>query len=601
MKKIFRMANAELNKIFMRPSMFVLTGVLIIALVFSFFFFKPESSNTKFTYSLFNTSSIYTEFEEDYKKFEQELIDAKKDIDNYIGDSGNTYQTFSEDFNSLAIFFVGTVKSDGSLIPGEFRATIIPMTENVGILSETDKTKCVELFTTLRESINNLTDYMRDMKQEKIPVNFIITQSFFDEIYNTLTHLLDNIPKNENLLDGFTYENLAERYNILTQNYNISDLNTRINKLETIKFDMGKLEELKNKYFYTNFNEIISSGTTTYSHTGKLEELYNNVISFYNENIDVADEKVVEEMNELVAKYYDYVQICKALISNEFELLRIGNKTDDQLATYVGFSGVSIYNLQNQITTSKYFFDNNTFGYEYLTAFNYNKNSGAETNAYDFAFYAMQILSLFITVFVIFFATSSLSGEQASGTLKMVATRPYTRNKIYSGKFLACFNVALILLSVSLVSSLAIGFAMYGFSFQNVLVVMNADTLFITNPIILLLIYLASILIDIIFYIALAIFISMILKQTTISTGVSSAIFLASVVMLGSVKSSWIRFVPSLNLQLYRFFTTSQTGLFSFSVVPNTSLLTCGLFAIGFTIVFDLFARFLFTHRSLDK
>ena len=213
----------------------------------------------------------------------------------------------------------------------------------------------------------------------------------------------------------------------------------------------------------------------------------------------------------------------------------------------------------------------------------------------------MQILSMFITVFVIFFATSSLSGEQSSGTLKMIATRPYTRNKIFSGKFLACFNVALILLTVSLVSSLAIGFATYGFSFQKVLVVMNAETLFITNPIILLFIYLASILIDIVFYIALAIFISMIIKQATVSTGLSSAIYLVSIVLLGSIKASWIRFVPSLNLQLYKFFTISQSGMFSFSVVPNTSLLTCGIFTVAFIIVFDLFARLLFTHRSLDK
>lgn len=599
MKKIFRMANAELNKIFMRPSMFVLTGVLIIALVFSFFFFKPESSSTKFTYSLFNTSAIYTEFEKDYKKFEQELISAKTDIDEYINDTGNIYQTFSENFNSLKIFFVGTVKSDGSIIPGEFRATIIPMTENTGKLSDKDNAKCKTLFTTLREKTNNISDYMlNNIKNKK--VNFIITQSFYDEIYKTLTNFYDNIPSNKDL-DGFTYEILAERYNTLTQNYDILNLNTKISQLETITIDSTQLTELLNKYFYTNFNQTINSGITTYTHTGKLKELYNNVISYYSNNMGTADNTKIEEMNELVAKFYDYVQICKALISNEFELLRIGNKTDDQIANYVGFSGVSIYNLQKQITTSKYFFDNNTFGYEYLTSFNFNKNSGAETNAYDFAFYSMQILSLFITVFVIFFATSSLSGEQSSGTLKMIATRPFTRNKIYSGKFLACFNVALILLSVSLVSSLAIGFATYGFTFQNVLVVMNADTLFITNPIILLLIYLASILIDVIFYITLAIFVSMILKQTTVSTGVSCAIYLASVVMLGSVKSSWIRFVPSLNLQLYRFFTTSQTGLFSFSVVPNTSLLTCGLFAIGFTIVFDLFARLLFTHRSLDK
>ena len=49
MKKIFRMANAEMSKIFMRPSMFVLTTILVFALIFSFLFFAPAESNTKFT------------------------------------------------------------------------------------------------------------------------------------------------------------------------------------------------------------------------------------------------------------------------------------------------------------------------------------------------------------------------------------------------------------------------------------------------------------------------------------------------------------------------------------------------------------------------
>ncbi|MDY2695679.1 MAG: ABC transporter permease subunit [Eubacteriales bacterium] len=599
MKKIFRMANAELSKIFMRPSMFVLTGVLIIALIFSFFFFKPESSSTKFTYSLSNTTNIYTTFERDYNGFESQLISAKTDIDAYIKDTGNIYQNFTDNFHSLKQFFVGTQNADGTTTPGEFPATIYTIAESDGKLSAVDLSKCERIFTTLRAKTSAISDYMLNNIKNK-QINFIITESFYNKIYKTLTGFYDNIPSNKDLSE-FSSRMVVERYNMLKSNYDLVSLDNEISKLETITIDSDKLKDLLDKYFYINFSETKSGSSTTYTHIGKLETYYNNVIDFYNQHIDTAEKTIVAEMNEKVAEFYDYIQICKALISNEFELLRIGNKTDDQIATYIGFSGVSIYNLKKQITTSRYFFDNETFGYEYLTAFNFNKNSGTETNAYDFAFYSMQILSMFITVFVIFFATSSLSGEQSTGTLKMIATRPYTRNKIFSGKFLACFNVALILLTVSLVSSLAIGFASYGFSFQKVLVVMNAETLFITNPVILLLIYLASILVDIVFYIALAIFVSMVIKQATVATGLSSAIYLTSIVLLGSIKGSWIRFVPSLNLQLYKFFTISQSGMFSYSVVPNTSLFTCGIFTIAFIVVFDLFARFLFTHRSLDK
>lgn len=585
MKKIFRMANAELSKIFMRPSMFVLTGVLIIALVFSFFFFSPAENNTKFTYNLTNTTSIYTQFQKDYESFENELVTAKAEIDEYIADTGDIYNTFAEDFHSLKTYFYN-----------EGYYTIINLAGN---LTSNDFNECVTVFNTLRGKTKNLTDYMvYNIKNKKI--NFFFPQSSYEKIYKSLSNMYDNLPSNKDL-ESFTSSMIIERYNLLLNSYPIDDYDVEISKLESITLDSDGLSKLLDDYFNTNFKTAQSTFGTVYTHQGKLETLYNEIISYYNSNIDTTDEIVVAEMNERIAKYYDYIQICKALISNEFELLRIGTKSDDQISTFIGFSGVSIYNLKKQITTSKYFYENDTFGYEYLTAFNFNKNSGTQTNAFDFAFYAMQILSCFIIVFTIFFATSVLSGEQSSGTLKMTATRPFTRNKIYSGKFLACVNVALILLGVSLLASLAIGFATFGFSFQNVLVVMNADTLFIVNPLILMLIYFISIVVDVIFYTALAILVSMIIKQTTVSTGISSAIFIVSKVMLGTVTASWIRFVPSLNLDLYRFFTVSQTGMFSFSVVPNTSLLTCGIFALLFILIFDIFARFLFTHRNLDK
>ena len=585
MKKIFRMANAELSKIFMRPSMFVLTGVLIIALVFSFFFFSPAEKNTKFTYNLSNTTSIYTQFLKDYETFDQELISAKQDIDNYLADTGDVYNTFAEDFHSLKTYFY----NDGYI-------TVINLAGN---LSTEDFNKCKTVFSTLRAKIKNLTEYMiYNIKNKKI--NFFFSLSSYEKIYKSLSSMYDNLPSDKDL-ESFTSSMIIERYNLLLETYDIKAYDIEISNLERIEINLDQLSDLLDKYFYINFKVEQSATGQSYIHQGKLDTLYNNVVNFYYENVDTTEDTIVAELNEHVAKYYDYIQICKALISNEFELLRIGTKSDDQIGTYVGFSGVSIYNLQKQITTSKYFFDNNTFGYEYLTAFNFNVNSGTETNAYDFAFYAMQILSTLIIVFTIFFATSVLSGEQASGTLKMTATRPFTRNKIYSGKFLACINVASILLGVSFLASLAIGFATYGFSFQQVLVVMNANTLFITNPIFLMLIYLASILVDVIFYTAIAIFISMIIKQTTVSTGISSAIFIVSKIIFGTVSASWIRFVPTLNLDLYRYFTISNTGMFSFSVVPNTSLLTSGIFAILFILVFDLFARFLFTHRNLDK
>lgn len=582
MKKIFRMANAEMSKIFMRPSMFVLTTILVFALIFSFLFFAPAESNTKFTYDSSNTTEIHNSFAGYKHIIEEDLFNAKQEIEDFINENGNIHAKFSSLTNSLYYYF-----------ENEFNPAILTISEGTdSFLSTKDLATCKDIFSKLNQKSNDILDFMNSSLKNK-EIDFIMTKKQYDEIYNIIKKFNSSIPSNTDL-EQLSVPAVKDRANVLNNNFDIKKLNTTVNNFETIKVDNEKLLLLLDNYYYTNFNAQKEP-------IGKLLQLDNNIENYYLQHVDTMEQEHVDGLNELIAQYYDYVQICVNLISNEFELLRIGTKTDDQIKNYIGFEGVSKYNLQKDITTSKYFYENETFGYEYLSPFNFNVKSGTETNAFDFAFYAMQILSCFIIIFVIFFATSTLTGEQNQGTLKMVATRPFTRNKLYSGKLLACFNVALILLFISLISSLAIGFAMYGFSMQNVLMVINANNVVVLNPFLMLLIYFASLLIDVIFYIVLAVFISMLIKPTTISTGISSAIFIASTIMLGLIGESWIRLIPSLNLGLYKFFTNSSLGFLSFSVVPNTNLLSSSIVTVISIIGIDLISRLIFTRKSLDR
>ena len=183
----------------------------------------------------------------------------------------------------------------------------------------------------------------------------------------------------------------------------------------------------------------------------------------------------------------------------------------------------------------------------------------------------------------------------------MVATRPYTRNKIYSGKSLACFNVALLLLLLSFVASFAVGIAMFGFTAKQVLVVVNASNVILISPFLVMLIYFGSLLLNIVFYISLALIISMLIKQTVISTSITSAVFIISTVIQGISNSSSLRFVPSLNLGIFKFFTQSKLGIFSYNVIPNITMSYCLIMIAVSVLVFDILGRLLFTHRSIDK
>lgn len=588
MKKIFRMANAELNKIFMRPSMFVLFSVLVVALVISSFIFNPISVNKKYTYQLNSITNIYVEFEKDHESLENELISAKTSIDEYLSSNNDTLGKMQNLFQTAKNQFTNNLY-----------VAVVEMPKNQEYPSSTVLSEIKYNFGVYREAIENIKDFMLQNVQNK-ETNFFITSSDFDELYKKVKSISEAIPT-DSQLNNYKNQAIIDRLNLLKTSFDIETLNNQVHRLEKITISENELKELLSLYYTPNIKETKNGTIITYSHIGKLKTLYDNVINYYKANIGSTDTSVISEINDHIAKYYDYIQINKTLIENSFELMRIGKKSDDQIVNYNGFSGVSIYNLKQGITTSKYFLDNNTFGYEYLSSFNFGVNSGTETNAFDFCFYAMQICSFLIVLFVIFFASSMISGEQNSGTLKMTATRPYTRNKIYSGKFFACINVSLILLLVSVVASMAVGIASYGFTMQNALIVVNASQVLVINPIVLMLIYIVSIFIDIVFYIALAILISMLIKPTTISTAITACIFIASTIVSGTTAASWIRFIPTTHLGLFKYFTTSNLGILSFSIVPGINLLISGLVVLISIVLFDLFGRYLLSHRNLDK
>lgn len=590
MRKIFKMANAELNKIFMRPSMFVLSTILVIALILCFVVFEPKSTTTKFGYEQPTVSAIYNEFDKDYLNFEKELISAKTDIDKFIAPENDNYLNLKTKMQMVKDRFYNHLYTAVLELP---KTSEYPSPEN--------KEKLKTEFNTFEILVKDLKNFLLDNVGGKY-VNFFITTNDYDNLYNTIKNLAENIPSSTRI-ETQTTKVIVDTINLIESSFNLKELNTNVSRLEKIEINSNNLTNLLNLYYYPNITEDFSQTPAQVAHTGKLKQLYDDIKAYYDEHATTptSEKAVLDELNNKIAKYYDYIQICKTLLKNNFELLRIGSKTDDQIVNYNGFSGVSIYNLKHDITLSEYYYKNNTFGYEYLNAFNFNTNSGTQTNAYDFSFFAMQILSSLIIIFAIFFASSSLNGEQNTGTLKMTAIRPYTRNKIYSGKFIATLNVSLILLTISLISSMAVGIATFGLTTQNALIVVNASNVLIVNPLVLMLIYLASILVDIIFYISLATFVSMLIKSTTINTAITSGVFIASSVICGTTNASFIRYFPFTHTGLFKYFTNSNLGIFSFSVVPGVNLIT-SLLVIALSIfAFDLIGRLLFSRKSLDK
>ena len=343
MRKIFRLARAELNKIFIRPSMFVLATTLFIALVLSFFIFTPKTTQTKFEYNLNTTSAIYLRFEEEYIELETTLINAKKKIDEYLSSNNDALSSLNE--------LSENVKTKFNLL----RIAIQELPKNSLYPSLTELNAIKGKFNDFKSFVKDLKDFLFYQVNDK-SVNFFITNKDFDELYNKIKNIYETIPS-DSQLDQYTTLAIIDRFNLINDSYSLDKITYKLSSsnLEKIIVDETQLNELLNKYYNSNIIESFDN-SISYTHTGKLKDLYDNVVNFYNNNPSSSDQEVMTEMNNEISKFYDYIQICSKLIANNFELLRIGNKSDDEIINYNGFSGISIYNLKREITISEYFY-----------------------------------------------------------------------------------------------------------------------------------------------------------------------------------------------------------------------------------------------------
>ncbi|MBQ3494404.1 MAG: ABC transporter permease subunit [Clostridia bacterium] len=586
MKKVFKLARAEFGKIFYRPSIFILTALLIITLVVSNFFFAPTLSTTKLEYVAENVAGVYEQFtsSSDNKTtkstIDKMLDDTKKQIDDTY------YKLVSIDkyseFCSNVLLVVDYYKND--------------FLQNLFYIVQIDSNKFDESATQntlkkLKEKCSDFATYLTSEVKDNV-LNFYMQKSDYDFMYQTIINLHDDIP---NTFADYKHSDYISRCEIIRNKYKSfiegeegkpSKLDNVVNSLKKFTLDAKTLNEDKIKY-YDDAKQKLEN-----TYLKNINELY-ATINTSNKQEDM------DNLNAEIAKYYSYASMNAKILENKFMLYRIGEKNDSELADLVGYEEVSKYALTEEIQKYQYLLDNEKFDYNYLSSFNFNVASSATTNAWDYTFYSLQILSVLIIVFSIFYACTSIAGDQSSGTMKMIAIRPYTRNKIFAGKYMSCLIFAILLLVVSFVASFVVGAVSYGITLSPCLVVFNSTVVMEISPIIMMLIYIVSLILKIMFYISLAMILSLIFKSTTLSVFVSALISIVGVVVNGLVSSVALAFTPFGHLDLFKYFGNSKLGLFSNNILPDTNFIMSLAVVLACIVVLNIISHFMFKRRDI--
>lgn len=569
--KIFRLARAELNKLFQRPAIFLMAGFLVVALVLVSFFYNPTlRTDTRISYQGANTTEIHTQFQAEKTTIIAELSSLVDEINTETYNINNNSSRLDELKNLIA-------NAEGAL--EDFHSELLKDSKNINNMRsklEVYKTRVLNIQTFLSTIETN--------------IDFFITTGQLNTLKAFFERLNNDIPSNTT---NYTVDNMVELGNFLVLNRNFSDhVYPTLNALKEITLDVTEVNRLVEQYY----NNIAVGEDSRLS-------LYENQIEeYYLAHIGSSEEEDMQELNDMFSNYKSIVLMAKECLDNSFTLLKMNDISNATLSSYVGFSDLNKYTLEESLTKNTYLLDNGKFDKDFANNFNFGTTAGFTTTAYDFTIYAMQILTFIIAVFCLFFGAGLIAGEFTGKTMKMLAIRPYTRNKIYLGKLLACVAFMLILLLISFVASFVVGAILYGVDLPNVLLIINATSATVVHPMVVMLIYLASSILNLLFYISLALLLSVVFRSSTVAVLTSFIVYVVTILCnMLMVTVSWFKWLPIAHLDIFKYFggASSTGGFLTFNTIIDANLWLSFGYILGIILVFNLASLIVFKKRNI--
>lgn len=566
---MFRLFKAELKKIFLKPSIFVVTGLIILMLAVSIFIYKPATKDEEYVeypstlttvndyYNYFNTNTAYNA----RIATDDLLVQAEAYLD-YYSTNQNTVEKLKNDWQAVRVIYSGSTSEPyASYINAYDRYNA---TKNNPSSTETEiqtaYNQLVNKRNELKSAIENFTaEYTGYVNNEA--VTFLVTPELDHEIYN------------EYLIQMIGYFNNADAGSDNTDLYILNNLKSS-QIFDKIANDLNKLLKFEPDTDYVNsLYDYVNQAKER--NTALLQEIQNYN---YEKQSSTTDEDK-EGILKLITDYYLNASYAKNIVVKGVQISGISKYTATNITKYKNFQNTNVYELKESYTKFKYLFDNETYKYNFADPFSIIQPSNTNLNGFDYSFFALRLCAFFITIYIVVLAAGTIAGEQSSGTLKLLAIRPYGRHKLLSAKIYATLSIGAILMFVTSIASLVVGGITYGFSSLPILAVFNASSAFVIHPILLYLISMLTMLLEVMFYAMISIFISTVFKSNVAAVAISILLFFVSLVLnIIAVNIPWLGLIPFVNVNLFKYFGASFVSNFNGTNLLQT-ILTPTVFA----------------------
>lgn len=573
-----RLIKGELDKIFVRPVIFVMTGFFIIAMVLSALVFSPTPrQDNRINFDATSVSQVYNEFESNIGANQ-----FKNSFNSYLYTYGKQVLDFYRNEDSTALKKADIVDNANWVKEKyqNYRKSVYQYTEETGtaeIISKMDELKYQlnNIFKPLLEKINNGF------------TTLLLKKSTRDDLINDTGNILQALNSTGDINSKEYHDGIVNR---IDDSDWVNHIVKTMDDIQDIIVDENLLNKL-NTMLNLTFNE-------------KLPNIEAELITYKNDIVSKGtafdtNDKNIQKAKDIVSKYklvsYEVVDIIKFSI-----LIDICQKIDENsVAQYYDhnrdeFKSYNYYEYSEKISRYNYLLENDIYEFQFANVFQAGMSSNFEANAYDYMYFAMELLSILIILFCVILGADMIAGEQASGTLKLLAIRPYKRSKILNSKINATILFGTIFIVVGMIASFIIGAFTYGIDNTPILLTFNATTTFTISPFILMLIYLATLLLRIIFFTIIAVFLSTVFKSNIASISISFLLYLVVALFARLLSTtSLYKFIPFNNADLFKYFG----GEF---INNGASLTIFGLdftppIAVGMSFFFSLIVTSIFT------
>ena len=544
---MFRLFKAELKKIFLKPSIFLVTGLIIFMLAASTFIYNPSTkSDTSLNFDKSRTiDQIYERFItsnfEGSKIPTDLLLDNASNFVNSYNPDEDVIEKLKTDWHDVEVLYDLGGQNDY-----KYYYTIWEAHQD----DETLKTDLDNARNRLKDAINEFrNEYNEYVESEQ--KKFLVTKDVNSEIVTVLSRMYTTFDEPDSV--GMENPDLYIIESLKNNNYFTTIIND-LNKLYTFTPNQSLIDSFKETKIVDEV-EVVNEDSPIVIARTRLSFILDSIETVYNETRNTNNTADKKQLFDLINNYYLTANYAHSIVTDGIIIDGLSQYTALDITNFAGIGDKSFYEMKENYTRTKYMFDTDTYRYNYADVFSIVQPSNNAIDAFDYSYFALRLCAFFITVYIVVLSAGAIAGEQAQGTLKLLAIRPFSRNKILRAKIFSTFAIAAILLFVSSLASIVIGGVTYGFNFTNVLVVLNAEVAIPMNPIILYLIAMLSMFIEITFYAILALFISSVFKSNIAAVSISTLVFFLSLVLnTVATRVPLLALIPFVNVNFFKYF-----------------------------------------------